>query len=355
MSLRHTLNMSIAALERIASLDPEPTSNYVPLYQISPPAANPQGDKQYHNGKGAAVDLFGMDRMDATSTLRFAVWLRATRDFIVDVVLPLLIPAMAITILGLAADNLAYVSPDRIVDTSNLYVYNLSIPDTQIYNTRMQYWPRNLDTSAFCAIAAAGAICALGGFVVGLLSIIHWRSKHRSVAISTEKHQTSHRTVVLAGLLIQVAMFAIALSILVYARDLFASESSYSLYARNPLFTKYFQPGLPPSHSPAIPQPFENDGVIRSYLDPNMRPNPLNWNCRFEFVIYGPDNAHGRVKSLFTESRAMAALFAILTGLQGVLLVVYCFAWWRVRRSDGMPWTAQKLESKECIISDMND
>ena len=348
MSLRQTLTQSIAALERIAALDPEHTSNYVPLphdskepiyvYYSSSPSYIPRDEKQGLHEKRTALDPPGMDEMDAKTTHRLAVGLRAASL----VGLPLLILAIAATIVGLAADNLAFVSPQLIVEAYQMWV-DSPTDGLQLYNTRMYYWPDDLDTQSFIAVIAAGAICTLGGLVVGPLSIIHWRSKGRAVALSTQKHQTSHRAVLLACLILDAAMFIAAFSVLVFARDLFMTEGRYSLFGNGALDTQHFRPSLPP--------PQHSDDVVRKYLGRIYpKANPLNWNCRFDGSISSPD-AHERIFHLCGEAIAARTLLAILVAFQGLLLTVHGFAWWGERKGDGMPWTAQKLGSEERIIT----
>lgn len=205
MSLKYSLSQSIAALERIASLDPE----YVPDLQFARTAPH-QGlvyqdeEKLPHTGttqplihsayseKVLDLDQPDMDAQanDSSPKLTFRHVLTTTVNFLV-MVFTFVIPAIAVCIIGLAADNLAWAGGrgSQASNTMEAVAFG-PLPNAthfELYRTLMLYLPEYYDTQTFAGLMVAGAACTVGGFVVAPLSAIRWSSKGQSVKLGQKK------------------------------------------------------------------------------------------------------------------------------------------------------------------------
>ena len=108
----------------------------------------------------------------------------ATTLSITPIVLSFLNAAVAITIIGLAADSIAWAGGRGSEESNTVYAivigdygYGESTSDT--WFTRMHYLPQYYDTQTFSALIAGSVICVIAGLIAGPLSIASRISKVR--------------------------------------------------------------------------------------------------------------------------------------------------------------------------------
>lgn len=105
---------------------------------------------------------------------------------ILPIVLSFFNASVAVAIIGLAADNIAWAGGRGSEEANTVYAVVLGEAEngngTYIdrWFTRMHYLPQYYDTQTFSAIVAAGAICTIVGLVAGVLSIVSLGRKVRS-------------------------------------------------------------------------------------------------------------------------------------------------------------------------------
>lgn len=396
MSLRDTLAHSIAALERITTtLDPEPapelyqdnekyirrgasshTSTHVQEGErlIRRRASEPSlRQDSANNEKVPSLSQSNMsssreelDDFEPKLTSKYVV--EVTFNFL-TVALSFVNPAIAICIIGLAADNIDWATgrgseDSNTVDAVILGRYNHTSNTVERWDTRMSYLPVYYDTQTFAALIVAGVVCTLGGFIVGPLSVVHWRSTGRSVKLTQKKNvrppvslltmhlvsksgQTSQLKVLLACVILDIFMFLVAVIVIIFTRELFTTYNRYDRWDRYTIQAKYFDPPLPPSSLNTPHQPI--DDVIRYYWSP-LHYNPLNWNCRFQGHV--SSSMQHRIFQLCNEGVAARNLLAVLVALQGLVLVSHSWAWWAERKvGGGIPWARQRLGSEERIVT----
>ncbi|KAK5701792.1 hypothetical protein LTR97_004610 [Elasticomyces elasticus] len=233
------------------------------------------------------------------------------------IILSFLNAAIAITIIALAADSIAWARGRGSEDSETAYavvvgpaLHGNYTSDT--WFTRMHYLPQYYDTRTFSALVAAGAVCVFAGLIAGSLSITSsWKGR-----------KAPPRTILLSCLALEALSFLASVIALIYARELYSTDPVYDGDSYNNddpyrILPKYFEPALPSNSS-------IRDDVIRYYRSP-MHYNPMNWNCRFQGHISSA--MQNRVFSLCQEGIVARGLFPALVGLQGVILLSRIWAW----------------------------
>ncbi|KAK3703684.1 hypothetical protein LTR37_014262 [Vermiconidia calcicola] len=374
MSLGYTLSQSIAALERIASLDPEYTrgtsdsedslASSAPVYRdierpryrgayhpsayqdeeklthagTSQPLSQSADSEKAHSSRRYKMEIHE-DADDAQPKLKFARVLETTANFL-GLVLSFLNPAIAVCIIGLAADNINWATgrgsqESNIVDAVVDVLYNETSDRWEKYKTRMPYLPSYYDTETFSALIGVASVCTLGGLLVAPLSIVRWKALGRSVKLS-RKTNTSQSKILLACVVLDIFMFAVALIVIIYARELFRTlGNEYD----HEIQLKWFDPPLLMAG--------QSDDVIRYYHSP-AHYNPISWNCRFRGHV--SSRMQRRVFEMCNEGIAARTLFALLVALQGLMLVSHTWAWQTERKGGKFPWARSVSRSEERIL-----
>ena len=225
MSLRNRLVESIAALDRLTAVDedtiepvPEPyhdDEKYIypgaasfhasarlrveEVHNLSRRRSEPHLVRQSllaNNEKAPSIhrSIMSSPRDEAADDFEPKLTLRYVVDIAINVLtvaFAFLCPAIGITIIGLAADNINWGTgrgsqEANTVDAWILRPWNST--NVHIWTTKMFYMPQYYDTQTFSALIVAGAIAALGGFIVGPLSVINFRSKGQSVKLTRNKN-----------------------------------------------------------------------------------------------------------------------------------------------------------------------
>ena len=207
---------SIAALERLTSLDPplapdidQENEKFVdPRFASSHTTSHLRDEEGLirrrasepclrHNSEKApslhrSIMSSSRDEDDFEPKLTLVYVAKVTLNFL-TVALAFIIPAIGVCIIGLAADNINWATGrgsehSNTVDAVILGQYFESNNTVERWNTRMNYMPMYYDTQTFVALIVAGVVCTLGGIVVGPLSVLHWRSIGRSVKLGAKKN-----------------------------------------------------------------------------------------------------------------------------------------------------------------------
>ncbi|KAK4901648.1 hypothetical protein LTR27_001420 [Elasticomyces elasticus] len=237
------------------------------------------------------------------------------------IVLSFLNAAIAITIIALAADSIAWAAGRGSENSETAYAVVLgpSVDGNYTYDTwftRMHYLPQYYDTQTFSALVSAGAVSVFAGVIAGSLSIASsWKGRKTPPP----------RTILLSCLALEALSFLASIIALIYARELYSTDPVYDGDSYNNgdssdlyrIVPKYFEPALPSNSS-------IRDDIIRYYRSP-MHYNPMNWNCRFQGHISSA--MQNRVFGLCQEGIVARSLFPALVGLQGVILLLHIWAW----------------------------
>ncbi|KAK3648429.1 hypothetical protein LTR56_007546 [Elasticomyces elasticus] len=234
------------------------------------------------------------------------------------IILSFLNAAIAITIIALAADSIAWAGGRGSENSETAYavIVGPAVVGNYTYDTwftRMHYLPQYYDTQTFSALVSAGAVCVFAGVIAGSLSITSsWKGR-----------KAPPRTILLSCLALEALSFLASVIVLIYARELYSTDPVYDGDSYNNgddayrIIPKYFEPALPSNSS-------IRDDIIRYYRSP-MHYNPMNWNCRFQGHISSA--MQNRVFSLCQEGIVARGLFPALVGLQGVILLSHIWAW----------------------------
>ena len=118
---------------------------------------------------------------------------------VLPIVLSFLNVAIAITIIGLAADSIAWAGGRGSEESNTVYAIVLGPAghgnDTyDRWFTRMHYLPQYYDTQTFSALVSAGAVCVLAGLIAGSLSIMLRARKVRLVLVAMPVNTTLKST-----------------------------------------------------------------------------------------------------------------------------------------------------------------
>lgn len=117
---------------------------------------------------------------------------------ILPIILSFFNAAIAIAIIGLAADSIAWAGGRGSEESNTVYAVVLGPAEngngtySDRWFTRMHYLPQYYDTQTFSAMVSAGAVCAIVGIVAGTLSIVSSRRKVRSLSLPQRSKRPHH-------------------------------------------------------------------------------------------------------------------------------------------------------------------
>ncbi|KAK3703392.1 hypothetical protein LTR37_014498 [Vermiconidia calcicola] len=257
---------------------------------------------------------------------------------VLPIILSFLNAAIAITIIGLAADSIAWAGGRGSEESNTVYaiVSGPAVHGNYTYDvwfTRMHYLPQYYDTQTFSALVSAGAVCAFAGVIAGSLSI------------TSRGRKAPSRTILLSCIALEALAFLTTIIALICARELYATDpvsdgDDYNYGDPYRILPKYFDPALPSNSS-------IRDDIIRYYRSPKHY-NPMNWNCRLQGHISSA--MQHRVLNLCQEGVTARGLFPALVGLQGVILLLHVWAWFLGRGKRGQAEAgSQSTEADERV------
>lgn len=245
MALRQTLAQSIAALERLASLDPEYAAS-LQYTAVNPASLNHRNEPVSYPGSSQVsyrenqdriirrsrslpslsekapsfssyMDPHGQDDEADEPKITIRLILQTALNFL-TLAASFLIPAVAVCIIGLAADNINWATGrgSQEGNTVDAAVIQDGWSDNGTFSydrwdIRMSYMPGYYNTPTFSTLIAVGALCTLIGSIVAALSVIRWTrpvqfgrktyvsglhhrgvSLYHSLTVATEIHSVPH-------------------------------------------------------------------------------------------------------------------------------------------------------------------
>jgi len=212
-----------------------------------------------------------------------------------------LLVVMAFSMLGLAADNMAYVNGHQNDDLQIHYIrWNETAEAQYSYWLKMDYQPSRFTLSKESAEIASGVICAIiGAIIIALASLVR-RSKSTRFGVSPW----------LISLVLATVAFAISLAVAVY--------TWHPTMKWNINFLK------------SLPVPASISGAASDKPLTYQSPfdfTPEIWNC-FLAPYVVDSSTSGRLHALCQESRAARTLTIPIVVFAALMSVVAGWGWW---------------------------
>jgi len=225
--------------------------------------------------------------------------------------LSLLLVALAISILGLAADNISYASEaSRVLDVHYIR-WNSAQQAVYSYWMKMDYTPSHFSLGRMYAMVAAGVISAVVGAAVAVGSLT-MRGKDKLEA--SVKGRKLPLPVLLLGLVLTLIAFTLNLAIAIYAWYPVLQWSNESFRDSLP---------LPATGSLATESPVRFQSPFEF--------TPDNWNCLLAPYVINPAESR-KLESLCQEATVAKALMMPMMIFSAALLI--CLVWtWRKART----------------------
>ena len=254
-----------------------------------------------------------------------------------------LLAALALSVLGLAADNVAYVNNhhDSTVDLHYLR-WNSTAQSPYSYWVQIDYMPSRFSMSRINAMLAASVISLLVGVAVAVAS---WKARTvKTAAAETDStstvntlpldhrvydadlwYQTSKRSTMLplASLVLASVAFVISLAVAIYAW--------YPVMQWDINFKKSLP--LPPSITGSKSKAVQYQSPFA--LGPDL------WNCWISDYTVDPAMG-GRLRTLCREAEVTKDLMIPVVLLAAALVVTTGLSWWTASRA-----AASKPETNE--------
>ena len=242
------------------------------------------------------------------------------------IVLGTLLAALALSILGLAADNASYYHFHQNGDVDVHYLrWNSSANAQYSYWVKLDYAPSNFTLSKEYAEIATAVICTVTGLSIAIGA---WfaRSQNKT-ASSTDNSESESKSKIPSRFSSLFLPVALGLSILALTITL-----SLSIYTNTPAmkWTINFKNSLP--LPPQVSNPSHE--APTEYKSP-FAYTPELWNCYLAPYVVGSDSGigAGRLAGLCQEARVARDLMVVLVVLAAAL--VGCLGWfvWQAKRA----------------------
>jgi len=239
------------------------------------------------------------------------------------VLLCALLAALALSVLGLAADNVAYVN-NHHDDTVNLHYlrWNQTAEATYSYWVQIDYLPSRFSMTRINAMLGASVITALAAIAAAVIS---WRARGEMAAKAevTLKNKKYSASLLPIALTLAIITFIISFAVAVYA---WYPVMKWSIDLKKSL-------PLPPSVTGAKSKTVQYQSPFDFVPDV--------WNCLVSDYAVEPAVA-GRLHALCREASIAKTLMLPVVVLSAALAVVLGFSWWKAGRN-----VEVKTETKE--------
>ncbi|KAK3717445.1 hypothetical protein LTR37_005835 [Vermiconidia calcicola] len=364
MSIASTLSQSIAALERIASLDPgegesEASSSsylhphsYARLHQEPHDNSNEKhtfqashlldSEKVAYHAEASAADMGREDGFFINLTPLFNVL-----KFIWLIVPPFISAALAVSAMGLVAHTIWFTFHNPLLHIDHkrmVYKDEEDYSDGTLIRVRTAMWyaPEHLEMHTTWTLLATIVVCAVGSFAIGV-ALLRRRRRPERLQLEYEEKQPFRVFPVCASLSAFMSILTIVTTI--YCRHMYGWDWS--------LDGPYdFRPHLPGYLTPALDGSFPAH-KNRTYTSPTHY-NPVQWNCViwYNLVILKPEPftpvRDYRIKRLCDEGVESFRLVVAIACLNAVMLGTHLYLWHRERKARARnAWTQEEKKNME--------
>lgn len=242
-----------------------------------------------------------------------------------------LLAALALSVLGLAADNVAYVNNhhDSTVDLHYLR-WNSTAQSPYSYWVQIDYLPSRFSMSRINAMLAASVISLLVGVAVAVAS---WKARTVKAAGTDSATKTSKRSTMLplASLVLASVAFVISIAVAIFAW--------YPVIQWDINFKKSLP--LPPTITGSKSKAVEYQSPFA--LGPDL------WNCWISDYTVDPAIG-GRLRTLCREAEVTKDLMIPVVLLSAALVVATGLSWWTASRAAASKPEVNEKEMDEVSI-----
>lgn len=215
-----------------------------------------------------------------------------------------LLVVLAFSMLGLAADNMAYVNGHQNDDLQIHYIrWNETAGTQYSYHLKMDYEPSRFTLSKESAEIASGVICAIAGATVVALASLMRKSSSKRFGLSPW----------LISLVLATTAFAVSLAVAVYA---WQPVMKWDINFLKSLPVPSAITGVASDGSTLYQSPFDF--------------TPEIWNCHLAPYATDSSTSH-RLQALCQEARAARSLTIPIVIFAALMSVVAGWGWWTAK------------------------